>query len=415
MIEENGEMRKKRVPELSHSRSFNMKLMASKKHQFFKVFQQTLKPLMSHHRVAKDLWERIELLMQGTSLTKQERECKLYDAFDKFSYIKGETLSQYYHIFAQLINDMHFYQMKIDYQPQQTKFLALDSGLVVPVFNKGDDPIDAINKMMSFLSIVVTSRFPSMNNQLRNSSNPQQQATIQDGRVIVQQVLNKEELEFLEDPGVAEGPVTQSIITQNVAYQADGLDAYDSDCDELNNAKVALMANLSHYGSDALAKVHNPDNVDNNMINQAVQIPDSEETLMLAEESRSKMILKQQDSMMVEKKVNTKPVDYANSMNSSEPTPSVRPTKVEVLKELLKVSMVNTSLKKLKHHLVGFDVVVKKRTMATAITEGRWGFEHTKACFMDEIIPFVKALKDLFNTFDQYLIDELSEVQNVFH
>ncbi|GKF74000.1 hypothetical protein Tco_0220332 [Tanacetum coccineum] len=88
----------------------------------------------------------------------------------------------------------------------------------------------------------------------------------------------------------------------------------------------------------------------------AIMIPDSEETLMLAKESRSKMILKQQDPMMVENKVNTKPVDYAvlnqlsqdfktrfvpqtklyaeqafwsqNSMNSSEPTPSVRPTKV---------------------------------------------------------------------------------------
>ncbi|GKF21525.1 hypothetical protein Tco_0070163, partial [Tanacetum coccineum] len=102
-------------------------------------------------------------------------------------------------------------------------------------------------------------------------------------------------------------------------------------------------------------------------------------------------------------------------MNSSDPTPSNRPTKVEVSKELPKVSMVNTSLKKLKHHLAGFDVVVKERTTATAITECSWGFEHTKACFRDEIIPFVKALKDLFDTFDQYLIDELSEVQNVFH
>ncbi|GJS04746.1 hypothetical protein Tco_0321254, partial [Tanacetum coccineum] len=37
-----------------------------------------------------------------------------------------------------------------------------------------------------------------------------------------------------------------------------------------------------------------------------------------------------------------------------------RPTKVEVPKELPKVSMVNTSLKKLKHHLASFDVVVKK-------------------------------------------------------
>ncbi|GKA40142.1 hypothetical protein Tco_0732735 [Tanacetum coccineum] len=102
-------------------------------------------------------------------------------------------------------------------------------------------------------------------------------------------------------------------------------------------------------------------------------------------------------------------------MNSSEPTLSGRPTKVEVPKELPQVSMVNTSLKKLKRHLVGFDVVVKERTTATAIIEGSWGFEHIKACFMDEIIPFVKALKDIFNTFDQYLIDELTEVQNVFH
>nr|GEZ06741.1 hypothetical protein [Tanacetum cinerariifolium] len=77
--------------------------------------------------------------------------------------------------------------------------------------------------------------------------------------------------------------------------------------------------------------------------------------------------------------------------------------------------MVNTSLNKLKHHLAGFDVVIKERTTATAITEGSWVFKHTKACFRDEIILFVKALKDLFNSFDQYLVDELSEVQNVFH
>ncbi|GJU94771.1 retrovirus-related pol polyprotein from transposon TNT 1-94 [Tanacetum coccineum] len=111
-----------------------------------------------------------------------------------------------------------------------------------------------------------------------------------------------------------------------------------------------------------------------------IVIADFEETLVLSEESRSKMLLKQQDPMMLEKK---------NSyMNSSDPTHSCRPTKVEVPIELPKVSMVNTSLKKLKHHLTGFDVVVKERIMATAITEGSWGFEHTKACFRDEIIPF---------------------------
>ncbi|GJW23902.1 hypothetical protein Tco_0037713 [Tanacetum coccineum] len=363
------------------------------------------------------------------------------------------------------------------------------------------------------------------------------------------------------------GQATQTVITHNATYQANDLDAYDSDCDELNTAKVALMENLSHYDLDALAEVYNLDNVDTNIINQAVQampsseqsdvvnhseteitsdsniipysqyviesqqavvqnsnssaqqdalilsvieqlktqvvnctkinldnksvndtltaelerykeqvkvlkdgqnvdlkskdnvldscaqfveidhlkqtflehlkekeylmqtvtllkndlkkeesrninreitlekrikqldnikaqqlepklydgnvikntsaivIPDSEETLILAEESLSKMLLKQKDPMMLEKKVNTTPVDYAvlnqlsrdfetrfvpqtelsakqafwsqNFMNSLDPTLSSRPTKVEVSKEHPKVSMVNTSLKKL--------------------------------------------------------------------
>nr|GEW65010.1 integrase, catalytic region, zinc finger, CCHC-type, peptidase aspartic, catalytic [Tanacetum cinerariifolium] len=62
--------------------------------------------------------------------------------------------------------------------------------------------------------------------------------------------------------------VLLTVITHNAAYQADDLNAYDSDCDELNTANVAFMANLSHYVSYALAEVHNPDNMDNNMINQ---------------------------------------------------------------------------------------------------------------------------------------------------
>ncbi|GKG24297.1 hypothetical protein Tco_0392333, partial [Tanacetum coccineum] len=68
------------------------------------------------------------------------------------------------------------------------------------------------------------------------------------------QILHEEELAFLVDLGIAEGQATQTVITYNAAYQADDLDAYDFDCDELNTSKIALMANLSHYGSDALAE-----------------------------------------------------------------------------------------------------------------------------------------------------------------
>ncbi|GKF87801.1 hypothetical protein Tco_0258678, partial [Tanacetum coccineum] len=64
------------------------------------------------------------------------------------------------------------------------------SGLVVTTFQQGEDPIDWINKEMEFLS-VVASRFPPLNNQLRTSSNPRNQATIQDGRVTVQQVQGR--------------------------------------------------------------------------------------------------------------------------------------------------------------------------------------------------------------------------------
>ncbi|GKF53728.1 hypothetical protein Tco_0160638, partial [Tanacetum coccineum] len=85
-----------------------------------------------------------------------------------------------------------------------------------------------------------------------------------------------------------------------------------------------------------------------------------------------------------------------NYVNSAKPTISSRPTNVEVPKELPKVNMVNTSSKKLKHHLAGFDVVVKERTTRTTITKG----------LIDELW--------LMNI-QSYLVDELSEVQNVFH
>ncbi|GKC40786.1 integrase, catalytic region, zinc finger, CCHC-type containing protein [Tanacetum coccineum] len=74
----------------------------------------------------------------------------------------------------------------VNQQTYLAEFPQIDYGLAVLVFKQGDDLIDAISKMMSFLSTVVSSRFTSTNNQLRTLSNPGQQATIKDGRVTVQ-------------------------------------------------------------------------------------------------------------------------------------------------------------------------------------------------------------------------------------
>ncbi|GJV49978.1 hypothetical protein Tco_1440190 [Tanacetum coccineum] len=90
------------------------------------------------------------------------------------------------------------------------------------------------------------------------------------------------------------------------------------------------------------------------------------------------------------------------------------PVKIKAPKELPKISLVNESLKKLKFHLAKFDNVVNIKTTPNTRTEGEWGFEHTKALFNNEIIPFLKSLKDIFNVFNRDILNEIMEVKTVF-
>nr|GEX79496.1 hypothetical protein [Tanacetum cinerariifolium] len=252
----------------------------------------------------------------------------------------------------------------VEYAPAvhpQSEFSPPDTRLVVPVFQKGDDPIDAINQMMSFLTSVVTSRYPATNNQLRTSSNPCQQATSNNGRVTIQpiqgrqnsmttgssrpytsgssgtsgkqrvivcynckgeaqangQVLQEEELEFLADPCITGTSSTQYAVTNNAAYQADDLDAYDSDCDDLNSTKIALMANLSHYGSDNLAEVKNQDNVYNNVLYQDVQETSTFEQSNILNQSKTEIT---SDSNIISYSQYMIESQYTTVQNSSSPT-----------------------------------------------------------------------------------------------
>ncbi|GKC65332.1 hypothetical protein Tco_1097930, partial [Tanacetum coccineum] len=107
---------------------------------------------------------------------------------------------------------------------------------------------------MSFLTAVVTSRYPTTNNQLRNSSNHRQQATINDGRVTLQPIQGRQTSFVVGTTRTYTPGASGSNLRKQMTVISDDLDAYDSDCDELNTAKVSLMANLSHYGLDALAE-----------------------------------------------------------------------------------------------------------------------------------------------------------------
>ncbi|GKE91639.1 hypothetical protein Tco_1572734 [Tanacetum coccineum] len=128
-----------------------------------------------------------------------------------------------------------------------------------------------------------------------------------------------------------------------------------------------------------------------------ISIANSGETLMLEKESRLKILLKQSDPKVLEKKFNIKPINYAElnrlfedfgkrfipqqelsdeqafRLQTSHPNTdqsASSPIKIEASRELPKASLVNTSLKNLKYHLGQFDNVVKKRITPDALTEG---------------------------------------------
>ncbi|GJS28742.1 hypothetical protein Tco_0489362 [Tanacetum coccineum] len=371
-------------------------------------------PMLDKELVAKDLWEKVQLLMQDTSLTKHERECKLYDAFDKFTHIKRESLHTYYLRYTQLINDMNIYKMKMEqfqvntkflnslppewskfvtdvklvkdlrtsnfdqlhayleqhelhanevrllrernqdplqqhfspsqaypygpiHQPQQysstylsqpqlnhsfvppshtfqsqmnhqtlfvlqtayhspqvptqpmTELPLVDSGLAVLVFSLGDDPIACLNKAMAFLTSVASLRTAGSQRgdkgkvimvliirvMLRVLGK-----TIQEDSSGNWKILDAEQLAFLAVPGIPDGQAIQTIIPNNVAFQTEDLDTYDSDCHDISNAKAVLMANISNYDSDVISEVPYSDTYLNDDIeNQSVHaMQDIEQT-----------------------------------------------------------------------------------------------------------------------------------------
>nr|GEW95250.1 hypothetical protein [Tanacetum cinerariifolium] len=89
-IEENRVTRPKKYSKLSTMEAIQADYDVKATHIILQGLPPEVYALVSNHKVAKELLKRIQLLMQGTSLTKQERECMLYDEFDKFAYKKGK-------------------------------------------------------------------------------------------------------------------------------------------------------------------------------------------------------------------------------------------------------------------------------------------------------------------------------------
>ncbi|GKE39853.1 hypothetical protein Tco_1463258, partial [Tanacetum coccineum] len=237
----------------------------------------------------------------------------------------------------------------------------------------------------------------------------------------------------------------QAVIINNAAYQADDLDAYDSDCDEVSIAKAVLMANLSSYGSNVLFEVPYSDNTHDNLLNQSVHempyskysyIVDSPENEINSDINiipYSQYLLEtqnaavqdtdssaQQDAMilfMVEQLSNQVKQPYWLPKTKHESATTVI---TEVPSELLKVSLVNTSLVKLKCHLANFKKVVKVHTTPSAltkVTKVQTVFNQRQAimeqCSVDKKL-FDIQLKESLLTHDRLLHQIMSqEIMNI--
>nr|GFC42500.1 retrovirus-related Pol polyprotein from transposon TNT 1-94 [Tanacetum cinerariifolium] len=178
--------------------------------------------------------------------------------------------------------------------------------LIPPRANSTDDLIENLTSMLALLTQSYRTFLPQTNNQLRTSSNLRNQATVQNGRVVVQNVqgrrnkgqartvkcynyngtghiawnctqpkqpqnseyfkdkmllmqaqengvaLDAEHLLFLAGgpdnafgDDVNEQPVQDLALNMDNGFQAEDCDAFDSDIDEAPTAQTMFMANLS--------------------------------------------------------------------------------------------------------------------------------------------------------------------------
>nr|GEU70659.1 hypothetical protein [Tanacetum cinerariifolium] len=265
-IEENGVTRQRKYSELTPADAIQADCDVKATNIILQRLPPKVYALVSNHRITKELWERIQLLMQGTSLTKHERECKLYDEFDKFAYKKGETLCDFYLRFSLLLNDMNIYNVKLKQVQVNTKFLntlppewrkfMTDVKLVQGLHTTNIDQLHAYLEQHEFHVNEVRLMHERNSDPLALVAT-HQMTYVAGASSSKWSNLHEEELAFLADIRIAEGQATQTVITHNAAYQADNLDVYDSDCDELNTIKVDLMDNFSHYGSDVLTENSN--------------------------------------------------------------------------------------------------------------------------------------------------------------
>ncbi|GJY89892.1 retrovirus-related pol polyprotein from transposon TNT 1-94 [Tanacetum coccineum] len=183
-------------------------------------------------------------------------------------------------------------------------------------------------------------------------------------------------------------------------------------------AKQAKIAQPTMYDGHALLKpTHTP-----------IRVHDSEDSLVQAEISRTKMS---------ERPGTIQPINYAelNALYShfvpqkelsreqvywlpaderatqlSDQTKPVTP----FVHTRPAPSKVRTQLLKLKETFPAFETIIKRRTTPTFHEQGEWRFVHTKKAFTEQVIPFYEHVKELVQSLEENLVNEVTEFMRIF-
>ncbi|GJR63389.1 hypothetical protein Tco_1505551 [Tanacetum coccineum] len=178
-------------------------------------------------------------------------------------------------------------------------------------------------------------------------------------------------------------------------------------------------------------------------------VHDSEDTREISEITRKRMLEKMKSPLCVENKVRIAPPDYSKEnllatfapqrnltpeqifwsidnndrkkAETSVPKPlsalTVYPpnTPVKLVPRVLPTkSQVKINLYVLTQLFTEFDKTCKKRITPTGVTEGERGFEQTKRCYLTEVIPFFKTLKEHFAGVQTALFKEVKVMEEIF-
>ncbi|GJW95771.1 retrovirus-related pol polyprotein from transposon TNT 1-94 [Tanacetum coccineum] len=263
--------------------------------------------LINHYTDAKDIWDNVKMILEGSELTKDDRESQLHDEFERFRQIKGETIHAYYVRFTKLINDMRNIKMTMSRMQLNSKFvnnvLSEWSRFITEVkLNRGlkESNFDQLNNARG--NTGGQNRVGNVNpgqakpikcyncNELRHIARecprPKRSQDLnyfKDKMLLMQAqengaVLDEEQLLFLVgeqvtnfDDDVDDPPEQDFALNVDHVFEADQLDAFNSDVNEAPTTHTMFMANLTNkdpilnevgtsYDSDILSKVQDHDN-----------------------------------------------------------------------------------------------------------------------------------------------------------